>query len=190
MTRLVEQVWCRRELRQNVSKGYGMRRYIRVSVVLLLLVLCSSSLLAVRPTIEYLDLGGAFTLTGVCPFDIYEQPTGNKEKIVTFYNQAGEIAFQVITGVNKWRLTNLSTGTFIDVNASGPARLFVQPGTDALRVESGGVSFFYIQNPPPGIPSYGLTRGRVVSELDLTTFAVVNLIAQQGTVQDICALLH
>jgi hypothetical protein len=49
---------------------------------------------------------------------------------------------------------------------------------------------FYIQNPPPGVPAYALTPGRVVAELDLSTFVVVNLIAQNGTVQDICALLE
>jgi hypothetical protein len=127
-------------------------------------------------------------LTGVCPFDIYEEPPGNKEKLAMFYDETGQISFQILTGVNKWRLTNGSTGKVLDSNASGPARLFVQPGTDILRAESGGVSFFYIQNPPPGVPTSALTRGRSVAELDAATFVVVNLIAQNGTVQDICAL--
>jgi hypothetical protein len=168
-----------------------MKSSLRALTVVCLVVFSATRVFAERPTIEHLDFSGlAFTLTGVCSFDIYEEPTGNKEKLVTFYNQSGEITFQVLTGVNKWRFTNLSTGKVLDINASGPARLFVQPGTDTLLAESGGVSFFYVRDPPAGVPSYALTTGRVVSELDLTTFSVVNLITHHGTVQDICQLLQ
>jgi hypothetical protein len=159
-----------------------------------LLVFGSTQVFAVRPTIEYIDFSGtAFTLpasAGFCPFDIYEEPTGNKEKIATFYGQAGEIKFQIITGVNKWRFTNLSTGKVQEFNASGPARFTVQPGSDTVLAEGGGVSFYYIPNPPSGIPKLALTRGRVVAVLDPTTFVVTNLITHNGTIQDICALLQ
>jgi hypothetical protein len=168
-----------------------MRKRLAGLVFAVVLTLAVAPMLASRPTIEYLDFsGGAFTLTGVCPFAVYEEPTGNKEKVATFYNQAGEITVQIITGENKWRFTNLSTGKVLDLNASGPGRLFVQPGTDLVRAVTGGVSFFFIPNPPPGMPTFSLTRGRVVAELDPTTFIVTNLVAQQGTVQDICALLQ
>jgi hypothetical protein len=167
-----------------------MRKYCRVPMLVLPLLVWAFPAAAVPPSIEFFDVGGAFTLSGVCPFDIYEEPTGNNERLATFRDQAGDVTVQIITGMNKWRLTNLSTGKALDVNASGPGRLFVQPGTDALHVESGGVSFFFIQNPPSGIPTYGLTRGRLVYELDLSTFVVTNLISQHGTVQDICALLE
>jgi hypothetical protein len=59
-----------------------------------------------------------------------------------------------------------------------------------VLAEGGGVSFYYIPNPPPGIPKLALTTGRVVAELDPTTFVVTNLISHHGTVQDICALLQ
>jgi hypothetical protein len=167
-----------------------MPKCCRVPTFVLSLFLWAFPAAAVPPNIEFFDVGGAFTLSGVCPFDIYEEPTGNKERLATFRNQAGDVTVQIITGVNKWRLTNLSTGKALDVNASGPARLSVQPGTDALHVESGGVSFFFIQNPPPGIPTYAVTRGRLVYELDLSTFVVTDLISEHGTVQDICALLQ
>ena len=168
-----------------------MRKSLAGVAFALVLTLGVAPVLASRPTIEYLDFsGGPFTLTGVCPFGIYEEPTGNKEKVATFYNQTGDITFQVITGVNKWRFTNVSTGKVLDVNASGPGRLFVEPGSDLVLAETGGVSFFFIPNPPPGMPTFSLTRGRVVAELDPTTFIVTNLVAQQGTVQDICALLR
>lgn len=95
--------------------------------------------------------------------------------------------------MNKWRLTNVDTGTSIAVNASGPGRFFVQPGSDIVRAETGGVSFWTFQpgTQPPGWPALALTRGRIVAELDPTTFTIVNLIASQGaTVQDLCALLE
>jgi hypothetical protein len=167
-----------------------MRKCCRVLMLVLPLLVWAFPAAAAPPSMESFDVGGAFTLSGVCPFDIYEEPSGNKERLATFRNQAGEVTVQIITGVNKWRLTNLSTGKALDVNASGPARLSVQPETDVLHVESGGVSFFFIQNPPPGIPTYAVTRGRLVYELDLSTFVVTNLFSQQGTVQDICAMLQ
>src|SRR5580765_6859268 len=107
-----------------------------------LLLLCSTPALAARPTCQILDYSGsAFTLTGVCAFDVYEEPTGNKEKIATFYDQSGAVTMQIITGVNKWRLTNTSNGKFLDINGSGPAHFTVQPGTDYVYSEGGGVSF-------------------------------------------------
>jgi hypothetical protein len=87
-----------------------MRRTIRVALVPLLLVVCASRVVAVRPTIEFFDVNGPFTISGVCSFDVFAEPTGNKEKLATFFNQDGDITFQVLTGVNKWRLTNVETG--------------------------------------------------------------------------------
>ena|SRR2546427_6445875 len=172
-----------------------MKPSIRLlALVFGLLVFGSTQLFAVRPTIQYIDFSGtAFTLpasAGFCPFDIFEEPIGNKEKIATFYGQGGEVKFLIITGVNKWRFTNLSTGKIQEFNASGPARFFVQPGADTVLAYGGGVSFYYIPNPPAGIPKLALTRGRVVAELDPATFVVTNLITHHGTVQDICALLR
>jgi hypothetical protein len=172
-----------------------MKPSIRVVALLsVLLVFSTAQVFAVRPTIEYIDFSGsAFTLpasAGFCPFDIYEEPIGNKIKVATFYGQTGEIKFEIISGMNKWRFTNLSTGKAIELNASGPGRFFVRPGSDTVLAETGGVSFFYILNPPAGIPKLALTRGRVVAELDPTTFVVTNLISHHGTVQDICPMLQ
>ena len=166
-----------------------MQRSMRLLVVLLLQVLCASPVFAQRPTIEYFDVGGAFTLSGVCSFDVFAEPTGNNEKLATFFNQEGDITFQVLTGVNKWRFTNVDTGMSIDLNASGPGRFFVEPGSDIVRAETGGTSFLFVANGAGGLPAFAFTRGRLVVELDVTTFTVQSVILQQGTVQDICALL-
>lgn len=169
-----------------------MQRYIRLAVFLTALALGTAPLFAGQPTIEYLDLppNVSFTLTGACSFNIQEQLLANNEKIITFRNQAGQITFQSITGVNKWRFTNLSTGKTIDINASGPGKFTVQPGSDLVLAQATGRNFFLITNPPSGIPHFALTTGLVVAELDPTTFNITHLISQQGTVQDICALLQ
>lgn len=162
------------------------------TILTMLFLLVPFAALAQKPTITYFDFTGtAFTLpasAGFCPFDIYEQPVGNKEKIATFYDKAGQVKFQIITGVNKWMFTNLSTGKAVQLNASGPGRLTFENNTVILS--GSGESFFYISNPPAGFPKLSLTRGRIVAEVDPTTFTVTNLITQHGTVQDICTLLE
>ena len=167
-----------------------MKWVMRLSAVLVLEVLSAPPVFAQRPTIEYIDVDGPVTISGVCSFDVLAEPTGNNEKLATFVNQEGDIKFQVLTGVNKWRFTNVDTGTSIDVNASGPARFFVQPGSDIVRAEAGGTSFVFVPDGAGGLPAFAFTRGRLVVELDVTTFTVQNVIAQRGTVQDICALLE
>jgi hypothetical protein len=69
-------------------------------------------------------------------------------------------------------------GKPIVVNGSGPAHFFVQTES-IVRAESGGVSFFTFQ-PCHAAARPGLSRGRIVAELDPTTFTVMNLIALQG----------
>lgn len=66
-------------------------------------------------------------------------------------------------------------------------------GSDIVRAETGGVSFWTFQpgTQPPGWPTLALIRGRIVAELDPATFTIVNLVAQQGaSVQDLCAALQ
>ena len=79
------------------------------------------------------------------------------------------------------------------VNGSGPGRFLLQPSSDIVLAETGDVSFWTFEpgTQRPGWPALALTRGRIVAELDPTTFTIVNLIAQQGaTVQDLCAALQ
>jgi hypothetical protein len=172
-----------------------MKKSMRVLAAFSLLCLTASPVLAERPTIQYLDLpsGLSFTLSGVCTFDVFEELLGNKEKIATFTDQNGDITFQLLTGVNKWRFTNVDTGKSIVINGSGPGRFLVQPGTDIVLAQTGGVSFWTFQpgTQPPGWPALALTKGRIVAELDPATFTIVNLIAQQGaTVEDLCSALQ
>jgi hypothetical protein len=172
-----------------------MQKSMRLFAALSLLALTPSPVFADRPAIAYLDLpsGSSFTLSGVCTFDVFEELLGNKEKIATFSDQNGDITFQLLTGVNKWRFTNVDTGKSVVINGSGPGRFLVQPGSDIVLAQTGGVSFWTFQpgTQPPGWPALALTKGRIVAELDPATFTIVNLIAQQGaTVEDLCSALR
>ena len=104
---------------------------------------------------RYLDLpsGFSFTLSGVCSFDVFEELLGNKEQIATFYDQNGDISFQLLTGVNKWRFANMDTGKSIVVNGSGPGRFAVQPGIDIVPAETGGVSLWTFSTPVSSHPA-------------------------------------
>ena len=90
-----------------------MQKSMRLFAAFSLLALTASPAVAARPTIKYLDLpsGLSFTLSGVCTFDVLEELLGNKEKIATFSDQNGDITFQVLTGVNKWRFPNAILGS-------------------------------------------------------------------------------
>src|SRR5215204_1085349 len=100
-----------------------MQKSMRLFAIVSLLGLTASPAFAQRPTIEYLDLpsGFSFTLSGVCSFDVVEELLVNNEKLATFSDQNGDIKFQVLTGVNKWRFTKVDTEKSIVVNGSGPA---------------------------------------------------------------------
>jgi len=154
-------------------------------------LLSAAPAFAARPTVSYLDYTGvSFVATGLCAFDIREDAIGNNEKVATFFDRDQTTKFQIVSGVNKWRFTNLVTGKAVEINGSGPARFYLETGGATVRAESGGVSFFYIPNPPTGIPSFALTKGRVVAELDPLTFTILSLTVLKGTVQDICQLLQ
>jgi hypothetical protein len=100
----------------------------------------------------------------------------NRSVLTTFSN-----GNQLTTGTFKERLTNLSTGKFIDVNASGPIlTVFHADGssTETLR----GRQFVR----PPG--QLLITTGKVIVERD-PAGAIVGFTQVSGTSQDVCELL-
>jgi hypothetical protein len=130
-----------------------------------------------------------FTISGVCDFEVAVDILANKEIVTTFTDQEGNLTQQLITGVLKFRLTNLSTGESLDLNISGPARsVFAADGSftvfgegRALWPVPEGIS----SNVPAGLI---LTSGYYVAEFDaagnMTEFTVVG-----GQVVEVCAAL-
>ncbi len=116
------------------------------------------------------------TFSGQCSFDVFRHVLVNRSRLTIFSN--GD---RLTTGTFKERLTNLSTGEFIDVNASGPIRaVFNEDGssTEYLR----GRQF---------VRPFGqllITTGRVIVERDAAG-VIVGFTQQGGTSQDVCELL-
>src|SRR6185503_21306274 len=94
----------------------------QVRVLPLLAVLIGAAVLAsgasaAKPTRESLPIANE-QFPGVCSFTVDRHVLVNKS-ILTTYSDGD----QRITGTFKQRLTNLTTGKFIDVNSSGPVLL-------------------------------------------------------------------
>jgi len=92
------------------------------------------------------------------------------------------------TGQLKVRLTNLSTGKFIDVNVSGPST-YTPNGDGTFTGTFGGRSLIYPNSPDPAQQHvFWVSSGRVVMTVnhDLTVFSLVNAV---GTQLDVCQQL-
>ena len=85
---------------------------------------------AIPPTHEPVSFADR-TFSGQCSFDVHREVLVNRSVLTTFSN-----GNRLTTGTFKERLTNLSTGEFIDVNASGPILAVFHPdgsSTEFLR---------------------------------------------------------
>jgi hypothetical protein len=130
---------------------------------------------AIPPTREPVSFPDR-TFSGQCSFDVHREVLVNRSVITTFSN-----GNQLTTGTFKERLTNLSTGEFIDVNASGPIlTVFNEDGssTEYLRGRQFVRPFDELL----------ITTGLVVVERD-PAGVIVGFTQLGGTSQDVCELL-
>ena len=130
---------------------------------------------AIPPTHEPVSFADR-TFSGQCTFDVHREVLVNRSILTIFSN--GE---RLTTGTFKERLTNLSTGKFIDVNASGPIlAVFHEDGSSTEQLR--GRQFVR----PPG--ELLITTGKVILERD-PAGNVVGFTQLGGTSQDVCELL-
>lgn len=130
---------------------------------------------AIPPTHEPVSFADR-TFSGQCSFDVRREVLVNRSVLTTFSN-----GNRLTTGTFKERLTNLSTGKFINVNASGPI----------LAVfDADGSSTEYLRGRQFVRPFDQLliTTGRVIVERD-PAGVIVGFTQQGGTSQDVCELL-
>lgn len=125
---------------------------------------------------------------GVCPFPVEVVTLANREKLLTFYDRAGDVTMQTGTGTLKVRLTNLETGTSLAVNISGPVR--IAPGADGTTtINLGGRSLLYLREGidllPPGIT---LNAGQHVITVDAEG-RVTTVARRTGSARDLCVEL-
>ena len=158
-----------------IPKGVMKKLSTALAVVIAALSVCASVASATPPTHEPVSFADR-TFSGQCSFDVFRHVLVNRSVLTTFSN-----GNRLTTGTFKERLTNLSTGEFIDVNASGPIlAVFNDDGssTEYLR----GRQFIR----PAG--ELLITTGLVIVERD-PAGAIVGFTQIGGTTQDVCELL-
>ena len=127
--------------------------------------------------------GTVISLTnGECSFPVDLLLLTNKEYTLTFVNGA-----QIITGHLTVRVTNVDTGSSVDLNVSGPAFTSVGGSTQALL----GASLLFLPAGALGAGSAGvlwLTRGPILIDFGGPVLTVTPT-ASGASVRDICAVL-
>jgi hypothetical protein len=153
-----------------------MKRVLALSAVVAVVAgVFASAASAAKPTREPLPISDE-VFSGVCSFSVERRVLVNKSILTTYSN--GD---QRITGTFKQRLTNLTTGKFIDLNSPGPVLLDFHPDGSLTEIDYG----------PQFARPLGqllVTTGKIIWEFD-SNGDFVSFTQQGGTSQDVCALL-
>ena len=153
-----------------------MKRVLALSAVVVVAAgVSASAASAAKPTREPLPISDE-VFSGVCSFSVERRVLVNKSILTTYSN--GD---QRITGTFKQRLTNLTTGKFIDVNSSGPVLLDFHSDGSLTEIDYGR----QFARPPGQLL---LTTGKLIWGFD-SAGDFVSFTQQGGTAQDVCALL-
>lgn len=162
-----------------------MRRTAVVAISIISLLVAASTASANPPT--RFPLGPADgTLEGVCPFAVGFEDLQNTGVMTVFSD--GRVT---VTGAYKARLTNLSTGEFVDVNAPGPITIVPNPdGTLTVSGRGRTLFFFFPGDLGPGKPGALLyMTGLVVETLTGDFSATLSFRHEGGTTEDLCETL-
>jgi hypothetical protein len=153
-----------------------MKRVLALSAVVAVIAgVLASAASAAKPTREPLPISDE-VFSGVCSFSVDRHVLVNKSILTTYSN--GD---QRITGTFKQRLTNLTTGKFIDLNSPGPVLLDYHADGSLTETDYGP----QFERPPGQLL---LTTGLVVWEFDAVG-DFVSYTQQGGTARDVCAIL-
>ena len=167
-----------------------MRRMASLLTLAALFALAPAGLAHAGPTREYLPIPTPLDLEGVCPdLTIHADILVNREYGITFSDTNGDPVRMLTAGTLKVRLTNLDNGTSIVRNISGPGEtIFHEDGSTTLT-SRGTWFFFYSEGQLDSDPSAHsvILNGRTVT---LTRAdGTQKILAQTGTVEDVCAEL-
>jgi len=151
-----------------------MRRLFAAVLLAMLAALCMPLTAYADPPVrqEVSDFA-PFTLPGRCAFDVQVAQLANNEVATTFTDGR-----QTVTGTLKVRLSNLSTGRFIDVNVSGPVT-YTPNGDGTFTATFRGRSLIFPNVPDPAQENiFWVASGRVVmtTNSDMTVFSLVNVV--------------
>ena len=153
-----------------------MKRVLALSAVVVVVAgVFASAASAAKPTREPLPISDE-VFSGVCSFSVDRHVLVNRSILTTYSN--GD---QRITGTFKQRLTNLTTGKFIDVNSSGPVLLDFHSDGSLTEIDYGR----QFARPSGQLL---LTTGKLIWEFD-SAGDFVSFTQQGGAAQDVCAIL-
>jgi hypothetical protein len=135
----------------------------------------ASSASTAKPTREPLPIDD-LVLSDVCSFTVTRTVLVNKSFITTYSNGDARI-----TGIFKQRLTNLSTGEFVDLTSPGPVLLDFHSDGSLTEIDYGP----QFERPPGQLL---LTTGRVRWEFD-ENGDFVSYAQLSGSTRDVCEVL-
>ena len=171
--------------KEGSEKGCDMRHVAAVAISLIYLLAAASSASADPPTRFPLGPTNG-TLEGVCPFPIGFEDLQNTQVVTVFSDGR-----MTVTGAFKSRVTNLSTGEFVDLNAPGPITITPNPdGTLTVRGRGKTLFYFFPGDLGPGEPGALLyMTGFVVERVSGDFSALLSFQHQGGTTEDLCTTL-
>jgi hypothetical protein len=121
---------------------------------------------------------------GPCPFPVFIHVVSNNAHTIEFFDTDGSLTRTIIQGHVVLELTNMTTGTSVIRNVSGPGKI---TEADQIIVKEGPWLFFFFPDElGPGSPgSMFINRGRVVEFLGEPH----EIISQTGVQEDLCGTL-
>ena len=152
-----------------------MKRLVVPSLVALALAISSSAALADAPTRVFSPFSND-SFSGICSFTVDRVILVNNSYLTTFSD-----GNQLYTGTFKERISNETTGKYIDFNGSGPITLVYNADGTITETDFGP----QFERPTGRLL---LTTGQVVWTYD-SSFNVLSYAQSSGTSQDVCAIL-
>jgi hypothetical protein len=121
---------------------------------------------------------------GPCPFPVFIHVVSNNSHTIEFFDAEGNLTRTIIQGHVVLELTNMTTGTSVIRNVSGPGTI---TEADQIIVKEGPWLFFFFPEElgPGSAGSMFINRGRVVESLGEPH----EIISQTGVQEDLCATL-
>jgi hypothetical protein len=125
-----------------------------------------------------------FTAGTVCPFPVAVDGTFQNETATSLAN--GTL---LITGASFERITNMTTGKSIVLNASGPLKITFGDTSLTARAEGRTLFSFFAGDVGPAVPGLVLTTGLVIITQDFATGRITSFTHAGGTTENLCLTL-
>lgn len=152
-----------------------MKRFTVFAVAVVVAAMSVSIASAGKPSRVYSPFSDD-SFSGVCSFTVARHILVNKTYLTTFSD--GTLMY---TGTFKERLTNETSGKYIDFNGSGPIVIVFNADGSVTETDRGP----QFERPPGQLL---VTTGPVVWQYD-SSFNLLSYTQLGGTSQDVCALL-